>query len=123
MVEASRAPRAAAALSALGYRHMTGASPAGLYGDPTDRHVDLSVLEPDDAGAGFIQQTSNGVARLELDELQGHGSIGPLPVRCLTAAAQVRVHMGYERRPEDNHDLRLLREGLESEPQANQPDR
>jgi lincosamide nucleotidyltransferase A/C/D/E len=115
MVLAAHAPKAAAALFALGFGHVSGASPAGLYCDATDRRVDISVIEPDDAGSGLIQRTSSGMARYELDDLEGRGSIGHLPVRCLTASAQSRVHAGYERRPEDDHDLRVLGEDVDIE--------
>lgn len=38
----------------------------------------------------------------------GHGSIAGEPVRCLSAAQQLRFHQGYELRDIDHHDIALL---------------
>jgi lincosamide nucleotidyltransferase A/C/D/E len=38
----------------------------------------------------------------------GKGIIGGIPVRCLTAEAQLRFHQGYEFSEKDRHDLMLL---------------
>jgi lincosamide nucleotidyltransferase A/C/D/E len=106
--------RAAAALVEQGFSHLAGPSPAGLYCDAADRRVDISVVAPDDAGGGYVHETSHDTPRLAVEDLSGQGTIGGLPVRCLTASAQLRAHVGYETTDKDEHDLQLLR-GHESD--------
>jgi lincosamide nucleotidyltransferase A/C/D/E len=40
--------------------------------------------------------------------LSGKGQIGGIPVRCMTAEAQVLFHQGYEHKEKDIHDVLLL---------------
>jgi lincosamide nucleotidyltransferase A/C/D/E len=107
MVRSLDAERVAGVLAHLGFRLASGSGPAGLYRDDAGRRVDLSIIAPQPDG-GFVHATSQGVNRYTADDLDGRGSIGGLPVRCLTASAQRRVHTGYEPRAEDAHDLRIL---------------
>jgi lincosamide nucleotidyltransferase A/C/D/E len=101
--------RAAAVLVELGFGHLAGPSPAGLYCDVADRRVDISVVAPDGASREYVHETSHDTPRLAVEDLSGQGMIGGLRVRCLTASAQVRAHVGYEMTDKDEHDLQLLR--------------
>lgn len=42
------------------------------------------------------------------------GHIGGEAVRCMPAPTQLRGHEGYDLRPEDHHDIKLLRELIEN---------
>jgi len=110
LVAAADVERAAVVLAGRGFRHRAGTSPAGLYCDDADRRVDLSVLTPESDRGGYRHETSSGTTRLAVEDLSGQGTIGGLGVRCLTASAQLRAHVGYETSEKDEHDLRLLRD-------------
>jgi lincosamide nucleotidyltransferase A/C/D/E len=77
-----------------------------VFRDSLGRHVDLHPAWIDgsnrrgDTGAGpILDRGSLGV-----------GSLGGRRVRCLSAAAQIELHGGYEPRPQDISDLAVLRE-------------
>jgi lincosamide nucleotidyltransferase A/C/D/E len=105
--------RAAEVLVEQGFGHLAGPSPAGLYCDAADRRVDVSVVTPAGATGGYVHETSHDTPLLANEDLSGQGTIGGLHVRCLTASAQLRAHLGYEMTKKDQHDLQLLR-GVES---------
>jgi hypothetical protein len=58
----------------------------------------------------YVHETSHDTPRLDVEDLSGQGTIGGLRVRCLTASAQLRAHVGYETTLKDEHDLQLLRD-------------
>lgn len=68
------------------------------------RSVDLHIVELDAEGNGIYGE--EGVYPAEA--LRGRGRIGDLDVRCISAAAQVEFHRGYELRDQDRHDVGLL---------------
>jgi lincosamide nucleotidyltransferase A/C/D/E len=109
VVSVADVQRAAAVLVELGFGHLAGPSPAGLYCDVADRRVDISVVAPDDASGGYVHETAHDTPRLTVEDLSGQGMIGGLRVRCLTASAQRRAHVGYETTETDERDLQLLR--------------
>jgi lincosamide nucleotidyltransferase A/C/D/E len=107
LVSAAEVRRAAAVLDEREFDHRAGTEPSGLYCDAAGRRVDISVLTPDEGG-GYVQETSHGTTRLTVDDLSGRGTIEGVGVRCLTAAAQRRLHTGYVATDKGEHDLRLL---------------
>jgi lincosamide nucleotidyltransferase A/C/D/E len=72
------------------------------------RTVDLHPAYDD--GAGGWWQHGLGDHRFEYPaSTLTSGTIAGRIVRCLSAAKQIELHSGYEPRPEDLHDLELLR--------------
>jgi lincosamide nucleotidyltransferase A/C/D/E len=109
-------PMAQEALEGLGFRHAADAEP-GLPArlvmmDTRARKVDLHPLKFDEAGDGWQQLTPDGDAwgRYPARDLGGVGTIGGREVRCLSPELQVRFHVGYDLREQDEHDVRLLTE-------------
>ncbi len=66
--------------------------------------VDLHVIQLSERGDGVFGD--EGVYPAE--SLRVQGAIGGRQVRCIDAATQVQFHRGYEIRPQDRHDVRLL---------------
>jgi len=82
-----------------------------VFRDALGRHVDLHPAHIGREGteAGPAAASLSGGAL-------GTGSIRGRPVRCLTAAAQIELHGGYEPRERDLQDLAVLRGVLGSAP-------
>ena len=74
--------------------------------------VDLHPLVFDGTGNGWQQLDPAGRhwGRYPADDLTARGVVGGRAVRCLSAALQLRFHLGYEWGDADRHDLRLLQE-------------
>ncbi|WP_091411712.1 nucleotidyltransferase domain-containing protein [Friedmanniella luteola] len=109
-VDAEHLDAAVETLAALGYAPETDWLPVRLeLAAPQDRWVDLHPVVFDAWGDG-VQAGLDGAtfhypaADLVLGVLADH----PLP--CLSAARQQRFHTGYPPRPQDRHDLALLRD-------------
>lgn len=105
-------------LRALGFasyveRHVPEArlSRSLVFRDGLGRHVDLHparvLLQDEDLEAPDATIP---------DRFLGTGSLAGRPVPCLTAPAQIELHLGYEPRERDLHDLELLRELSRSVP-------
>jgi lincosamide nucleotidyltransferase A/C/D/E len=107
---------AVAALEALGYRrdiHAVPGEPSRLvFVASDDREVDLHPLRFDQSGDGWQQHDADRKVwgKYPARDLLGLGSIGGHKVSCLSKELQMAFHQGYERRPADEHDLRLLGE-------------
>ena len=65
--------------------------------------VDLHLFESVEPGSWSMQNQT-----CPSDIFSGQGTIGGIPVRCLTAEAQVEYRHGYELREKDKHDVLLL---------------
>jgi lincosamide nucleotidyltransferase A/C/D/E len=97
---------AVALLEAQGYRVTRDWLPTAIaLRDASERQVDLHPVDPTPDGGG--DQTL-------LDGSAWHyggpvaGVIGGRRVPCCSAAEQLVMHVGYEPRPSDVHDVRLL---------------
>jgi lincosamide nucleotidyltransferase A/C/D/E len=104
------------ALQYLGFRVDPSAEP-GLPArlamkDQNGREIDLHPLVFDETGDGWQQLDDSGRAwgRYPAADLTARGVVAGHPVRCLSAALQLRFHLGYEWADHDRHDLQLLQE-------------
>jgi lincosamide nucleotidyltransferase A/C/D/E len=77
--------------------------------DAVGRELDIHVLDVDDQGRGTPLWECGGLA-FAPDALQGQGTIGGVPVQCLSAAMHMRTHSGYVLQEKDLQDLRHLHE-------------
>jgi lincosamide nucleotidyltransferase A/C/D/E len=110
VVSDAEASRVAALLEARGFRLVAGTSTAGLYRDDVGRGVDIRAVAFDGTGRGIFRTAPGDETVYPAEAFDGRGSIGVVAVRCLTAAAQMRSHTGYEPTEKDVHDVRLLHE-------------
>ena len=77
------------------------------YAGCGERWVDVHPVTFDDAGHGQQDDLDGG----HFDYPPGAFGVGRLENRaipCLSVAQQRAFHLGYERRPQDLHDLRVL---------------
>ncbi|GAB3023556.1 hypothetical protein GCM10011376_34850 [Nocardioides flavus (ex Wang et al. 2016)] len=70
--------------------------------------VDLHPVRFDAAGNG-VQARLDGATFDYPGEHLVTGALGDRPVRCVSAAWQLQAHSDYDPRPQDVHDLALLR--------------
>ncbi|MDR1701991.1 MAG: aminoglycoside nucleotidyltransferase [Sporomusaceae bacterium] len=93
-------------ISSKGYREVraeyTTAGHTCWHG-PAERIIDLHLFEFQDQETLYFENEAYP-AHL----LKGHGTIGGIAVGCLTAAAQLLYHQGYEHTDKDVLDVRLL---------------
>ncbi len=73
--------------------------------DPDGHRIDLHPSTPV-AGGGTEQIDFDGNTFYIPPPEVGH--IGGREVRCIPLVTQLRTHGGYELRPQDHHDLKLL---------------
>lgn len=78
-----------------------------VLGDDAGRLVDIHVVVLDEAGNGIYGPPENG-EMYPAGSLDGMGSIGGHPVRCITPVHLVAFHTGYPWRPQDIHDVSAL---------------
>ncbi|MFL5754734.1 MAG: nucleotidyltransferase domain-containing protein [Chloroflexota bacterium] len=102
------------ALAHLGFQPDRSALPGPparvVLVDPGGRRLDLHPLVFDADGNGWQQLSTTGRAwgLYPARDLTANGTIGGRPVRCISAALQVRFRLGYEWTANDVHDLRVL---------------
>jgi lincosamide nucleotidyltransferase A/C/D/E len=91
--------------------------------DELKREVDLHPLVFDKTGNGWQQLDHPGQAwaRYPADDLGARGVVAGHPVRCLSAALQLRFHLGYEWSEHDRHDLHLLQKHFHVGPSLPNP--
>ncbi len=80
-----------------------------VLGDRQGREVDVHVIVLDAEGNGVYGPPRNGES-YPAAALLGKGSIGGLPVRCLSPEYQLASHTGYDPGQADNRDMRALAE-------------
>lgn len=105
---------AAAALAEAGFAHDEEAEP-GLPArlvlrDAAGRQADLHPLVFDEQGNGWQALGDDSWGLYPADGLTGAGTIGGLPVRCLTPELQLRHHLGWAWTPQDRADMERLAE-------------
>jgi lincosamide nucleotidyltransferase A/C/D/E len=94
-------------LAALGYERAGGAPPMSFESvDALGRQVDVHPIADD----GAYRMRDGGVWHYPLAGLEGRGTIGGRPVRCLTVEAQLYCRSGYDPADPEKHerDLALL---------------
>jgi lincosamide nucleotidyltransferase A/C/D/E len=74
--------------------------------------VDLHPLVFDKTGNGWQQLAPDGRewGRYPADDLKAHGTVAGHRVMCLSAALQLRFHLGYQWSDRDRHDVRQLQQ-------------
>jgi hypothetical protein len=99
-------------LGGLGLRLVEDQRPVRFVMRAEDgRAVDLHPVAFDRSGKG-VQAGFDGAWFEYPADGFGRGRIGGEPVPCLTAAQQVRFHLGYAPGEKDRHDMALLAERL-----------
>jgi lincosamide nucleotidyltransferase A/C/D/E len=73
-----------------------------VWQDSDNRVIDLHLFEIKEDGFLFDGETYPS------DTFDGKGTISGIPVRCLTAEAQLLYHQGYEHSEKDAKDVLLL---------------
>ena len=107
-VDARDHERCMTTLHALGYVIETDWLPLRVEVAATgERWVDVHPVRFDDQGRG-IQGDAAGVHFLYPPEAFTTAQLADRAVPCLSAEQQRLFHSGYEPRPQDDHDLRLL---------------
>jgi len=104
-VEHKDVPQIRALLEAQGYRDV-----------PRDDTRDCNFVLGDDAGhlIDFHSYTFDAEGNIvfgveyPFDSLSGTGSIGGLPVKCISPEWMVKFHTGYPLDEDDYHDVKLL---------------
>lgn len=97
-----------AVLAGLGYTVETDSLPLRVeVAAGGERWVDIHPVRFDGQGYG-IQGDPAGTHFCYPPTAFAVGRVGARTIRCLSAAQQELFHAGYEPRPEDEHDLRLL---------------
>ena len=71
--------------------------------------IDIHVVELDEAVTGFTDRQNGEM--FPAGSLDGIGSIGGHPVRCIASVHLVAFHTGYPWRPQDIHVCRPLAAG------------
>jgi lincosamide nucleotidyltransferase A/C/D/E len=103
---------AISALGSLGYELAADQRPARFEMRAADgRSVDFHPIAFRADGRG-VQQGFDGRTFDYPAEGFTTGVIGGVTVGCLTADRQIAFHLGYEPKPQDGRDLRLLRDEL-----------
>lgn len=120
LVDAERLEECLSLLAARGYAVETNCLPVRVEVCAADRGwVDVHPVRLATDGSG-VQAGPDGTRFDYPLDCFATGSLAGREVPCLTAAHQRLLHTGYEPRPEDIHDLRLLgklpREGPGSQP-------
>jgi lincosamide nucleotidyltransferase A/C/D/E len=116
-VDAAALPACLRVLASLGYEQETDWLPVRVeYAAAGGLWVDVHPVTFDDAGHGRQRDLDGG----HFDYPPGAFNVGRIENRaipCLSAAQQRAFHSGYEPRPQDLHDLRVLA-ALDEEPVA-----
>ena len=95
-------------LTGLGFRPVADWLPVRLeVGGGQGGWVDLHPLNFDENGDGVQSGFDGQLFHYPAADLVS-GDIAGRPVPCISAGLQRTFHMGYEPRPQDLHDLRLL---------------
>jgi protein tyrosine phosphatase (PTP) superfamily phosphohydrolase (DUF442 family) len=76
--------------------------------DAQGREVDAHALRLDEQGCGVPAWTNDEGLLFTREGLSGQGRIGPLAVRCLSPAMQMRCHTGYDLPDAQRRDLERL---------------
>ena len=107
-VDAAQLDQGLVTVHALGYTVETDWLPVRVELVAAAGWVDVHPVVFDSSGHG-VQAGLDGVTfDYAAKDLQ-HGVLGGRTVSCISAAHQIRVHSGYEHRPQDVHDLEQLR--------------
>jgi lincosamide nucleotidyltransferase A/C/D/E len=112
VVALDRVGRIRAVLGARGFDTLEDHLPVRLVlGHPALGRIDFHTVRFDAEGGGLQPQPGGGSFRYPPEGFTT-GCIGGRPVRCISAAVQLLCHLGYEPKPKDVHDVRLLHREL-----------
>jgi len=107
-VDADTLPACLQGVASLGYVPETDWLPVRVeYAAVGELWVDVHPVTFDDAGHGRQQDLGGGHFDYP-PEAFGVGSLENRAIPCLSAAQQRVFHSGYDPRPQDLHDLRVL---------------
>ncbi len=112
-IDLDHAAEARAALEALGFQQSLDQLPTRfVVEDDGGRSVDIHTFIFDGEGKGtqILQDGSRYVC--PNTGFTGFGLVAGRKMRCFTAEAQMRAHLGYEPDEKDLHNVRLLNERL-----------
>lgn len=107
-VDARQLDQGLTTLNALGYAVETDWLPVRVELVAEAGWVDVHPVVFDSSGHGVQAGLDGATFDYPAEDLQ-HAVLGGRTVPCISAAHQVRVHSGYELRPQDVHDLEQLR--------------
>lgn len=104
--------KAVESLAGLGFEHDPEAKP-GLparlvLSDEQARGVDLHPVVLDSAGNGWQQLSDRAWGAYPAADLAANGELEGRSVPCISAALQVRHHLGYDWDERDRRDMELL---------------
>ena len=106
-VDADQWGSAVDVLETLGYVVETDWWPVRVELASPEGWVDLHPVRFDAAGDGVQEGLDGATFAYPAHDLV-EGSLGGRRVPCVSAAWQVRAHIGYDPRPQDVHDLEVL---------------
>ncbi len=75
---------------------------------PAGRAVDVHPIRMEGDGGGRLELENGDWWRFDAEALSGRGTIGDRACRCLSVAAQIRSHTGYEPTDKDTSDMKVL---------------
>ena len=105
-------PAAVRELRALGYSHepdvVPGLPARMVVGNAARQQIDLHPVVLDECGNGWQPLDGEAWDQYPHEGLAGEGEIGGRAVRCLTAALQLRHHLGYPWDEDDQGDMGRL---------------
>ena len=114
VVDAERFDELVDGLLATGFEARTDWRPVRLeVAHPDGRRLDVHPVRLAADGTG-VQPGPDGTTFDYPEDAFAVGVVDGRPVPCLSVAQQLRFHSGYDPRPEDVHDLALLR-GLQGD--------
>jgi lincosamide nucleotidyltransferase A/C/D/E len=107
-VDADQLDLAMTALHGLGYKVETDWLPVRVELAAAQGWVDLHPVEFDATGHGLQAGPDGTTFAYPVEALQS-GVLNGRPIPCLSVERQLVFHTGYDPRPQDLHDLDLLR--------------
>lgn len=114
VVDREECETAVSVLRPLGFAHdpyeQPGLPARLVLRDPRGRRVDLHPIVVDNHGNGWQPLPGDAWGAYPAEGLEGTGEIEGRAVPCITAALQVRHHLGYAWDEHDRHDMELLAE-------------
>jgi lincosamide nucleotidyltransferase A/C/D/E len=112
VVALDQAEQIRAALGERGFDTLEDQLPVRfVMAHPALGQIDFHTVRFDAEGGGVQPQPGGGSFRYPPEGFTD-GRIGGRPVRCISAAVQMLCHLGYEPKPKDVHDVRLLHREL-----------
>jgi lincosamide nucleotidyltransferase A/C/D/E len=93
-----------------GFEVTEGTATSFVLTDTADRSVDVHVVRFDTRGDGVYRMQNGQEWIYPAEGFSGEGKILDMKVRCLSPAAQMLCHTGYEIKAKDIREMELLKE-------------